>query len=105
MNGSGALMSEVSEWLAIAQAGLGFPFEMVRAAFENAIRFDPSNDRARRNLAAFEAANTKEMEIRSVSAVRTSGLAERRFCTSVLWPGATYLMRSMSLGPAYQLLP
>jgi tetratricopeptide (TPR) repeat protein len=79
MNGSPAVMSEVSEWMAIAQAGLGFPFEMVRASFESAIRFDPSNERAKRNLVAFEAANNKDLEIRSAGAVRTSGLAERRF--------------------------
>ena len=79
MNGSAAVKSEVSEWLAIAQAGLVFPFEMVRSSFDNAIRFDPSNERAKRNLAAFEAANNKDLEIRSASAVRTSGLAERRF--------------------------
>ncbi len=79
MSGSPAVMSEVSEWLAIAQAELGFPAEMVRASFDSAIRFDPSNERAQKNLAAFEAANNKDMEIRSASAVRTSGLAERRF--------------------------
>lgn len=79
MNGSPAVMSEVSEWMAIAQAGLRFPFEMVRASFDIAIRLDPSNERAKRNLAAFEAANNKDIEIRSVGAVRTLGLAERRF--------------------------
>src|SRR5205807_9459524 len=83
MNGSPAVMSEVSEWIAIAQAELGFPAEMVRASFENAIRFDPSSERAKRNLAVFEAANrliaAKDLEIRSAGAVRTSGLAERRF--------------------------
>jgi tetratricopeptide (TPR) repeat protein len=83
MNGSAAVMSEVSEWMAIAQAVLGYPADMVRASFDNAIRLDPSNERARRNLAAFEAANkpiTAEIwETRSAGAVRTSGLAERRF--------------------------
>jgi tetratricopeptide (TPR) repeat protein len=83
MNGSPAVMSEVSEWLAIAQAELGFPAEMVRASFENAIRFDPSNERAVRNLAAFEAANkpitVMNWETRSAGAVRTSVLAEKRF--------------------------
>lgn len=86
MNGSPAVLSEVSEWLAIAQAELGFPAEMVRATFDNAIRRDPSNERARRNLAAFEAAqlpNTvKDWETRSAGAVRTSGLAERRFAVA-----------------------
>ncbi|MCY2988457.1 MAG: hypothetical protein NTY19_11410 [Planctomycetota bacterium] len=83
MNGSAAVMSEVSEWMAMAQAELGFPAEMVRASFDNAIRIDPSSERAKRNLAAFEAANkpitTKIWETRSASAIRTSGLAERRF--------------------------
>ena len=83
LNGSAAVLSEVSEWLAIAQAELGFPAEMVRALFESAIRFDPSNERAKRNLGAFEAASTpitaKDWETRSAGAVRTSGLAERRF--------------------------
>ena len=86
MNGSPGMMSEISEWMAITQAELGFPAEMVRASFENAIRFDPSNERAKRNLAAFEAANTaiavKDLEIRSEGAVRTSGLAERRFAVA-----------------------
>ncbi len=86
MNGSPAVMSEVSEWMAIAQAELGFPTEMVRVSFENAIRFDPANQRAKRNLTAFEAASKpitrKIWESRSASAVRTSGLAERRFAPS-----------------------
>ena len=69
--------------MAMAQAELGFPAEMVRASFDNAIRIDPSSERAKRTLAAFEAANkpitTKIWETRSASAIRTSGLAERRF--------------------------
>ena len=83
MKGSPAVMSEVSEWTAIAQAELGFPAEVVRGSFDNAIRIDPSNARAKRNLAAFEAANPpitdKIWETRSTGAVRTSGLAERRY--------------------------
>jgi len=83
MNGSAAVMSEVSEWMAIAQAGLGFPAEMVRASFDNAIRLDSSSERAKRNFAAFEAAHKpitiNIWETRSPGAVRTSGLAERRF--------------------------
>jgi tetratricopeptide (TPR) repeat protein len=86
MNGSAAVMSEVSEWMAIAQANLGFPAEMVRASFDNAIRLDPANQRARRNLAAFEAANKpitmKNWETRSARAIRTSSLAERRFAVA-----------------------
>jgi tetratricopeptide (TPR) repeat protein len=92
MNGSAAVMSEVSEWMAIAQAELGFPAEMVQASFDNATRLDPSNERAQRNLAAFEAANkpitVKDLEIRSVGAVRTSGLAERRFASVLNYKSA-----------------
>jgi tetratricopeptide (TPR) repeat protein len=83
LGASAAVMSEVSEWLAIAQAQLGFPADMVRASFDSAIRLDPSNERARRNLAAFDAATKpvapKIWETRTAPAVRTSGLAERRF--------------------------
>ncbi len=83
MHASASLMSEVTEWMAIAQAELGFPADMVRASFDNAIRLDPANERAQRNLAAFEAANllitVKNWETRTAGAVRTSILAERRF--------------------------
>jgi tetratricopeptide (TPR) repeat protein len=79
MDGSAAVMSEVSEWMAIAQAELGFPAEIVRSSFENAIRLDPSNERAKRNLEAFNVAHKKNWETRSTSTVRTSSLAERRF--------------------------
>lgn len=86
LRGSAAVMSEVSEWMAIAQAELGFPAEMVRASFENAIRLDPSSERAKRNLAAFEAAimpiTVNIFETRSASAVRKSGLVERRFAVA-----------------------
>jgi hypothetical protein len=83
MRGSPAVMSEVSEWMAIAQAQLGFPADMVRASFDNAVRLDPSNERAKKNLAAFEAAikpiTAKIWETRTAGAVRTSGLTERRY--------------------------
>ena len=81
--GSGSVKSELVEWLAISQSELGFPVEMVRASFENSLRLDPSNECARRNLAAFEAANrpapARVYETRSAAAVRASGLAERRY--------------------------
>ena len=80
--GSPAVKSELSEWMAIAQAGLGYPAEMVRASFEDAIRLDPSNERARRNLNAFDSAvrpTAGIWETRSPPSVRTSGLAERRY--------------------------
>ena len=83
MNGSATVMSEVCEWMAIAEAERGFPADMVRASFDNAIRLDPSNERAKHNLAAFEAANmpisAKNWETRTAGAVRTSSRAERRF--------------------------
>ena len=82
MPGSAAVKSELSEWIAISQSELGFPAETVRAWFESAIRLDPSNERATRNLAVFEAAarpTVKAWVTRSPAAVRSSGLAERRY--------------------------
>jgi tetratricopeptide (TPR) repeat protein len=83
MKASPAVLSQVSEWLAIAKAELGFPPEIVRAAFEQALRLDPSNEMARRNLQAFEQALShpaapKEWEKRSENTVRVFGQAERR---------------------------
>ena len=79
-------MSEVSEWLAISQAELGFPLDMVQASFENAIRFDPSNDRAKDNLAIFEAAGkpvpVQDFKVRTSDSRRSSGLAEQRYLTA-----------------------
>ncbi|MHB1423788.1 MAG: tetratricopeptide repeat protein [Gemmataceae bacterium] len=80
IGGSATVMSEVCEWMAIAQTHLGFPADIVRASFDKAIRLDPSNERAKRNLAAFEAASRPiRWETRTTGAVRTSGLAERRY--------------------------
>jgi hypothetical protein len=77
------MVSEVFEWMAIAQAQLGFPADMVRTSFDKAIQRDPSNERAKRNLAAFETARTPiTWETRTVTAVRTSGLAERRYAVA-----------------------
>src|SRR4051812_23789023 len=83
MPATDAVKSELAEWTAISQSELGFPVEMIRASFENSIRLDPSNDRARRNLAAFEEAvrpaHRRTWQMRSEVAVRASGLAERRY--------------------------
>jgi tetratricopeptide (TPR) repeat protein len=82
MPGSAAVRSELFEWLAISQSELGFPGETVRASFENAIRLDPSNERGGRNFAAFESAGRRPITVwvtRSSAAVRSSGLAERRY--------------------------
>jgi hypothetical protein len=81
MDPSTGLESELLEWIGIAQAGLGFAAELVRGSFEKAIRLDPSNERAKRNLMIFEAANeplgVQYWETRTASALRTSSLAER----------------------------
>jgi tetratricopeptide (TPR) repeat protein len=82
MPGSAAVKSELSEWIAVSQSELGFPEDTVRASFENAIRLDPSNERAGRNFAAFESAGRRPIKVwvtRSSAAVRSSALAERRY--------------------------
>jgi hypothetical protein len=86
MQGSDTAKSQLEEWRAIAQAELGFSPEAVRAAFEAAIRLDPSNDLARRNQAAFEASlkapqtpSRSKWEQKSEAAMRQFGLAERRY--------------------------
>jgi hypothetical protein len=82
MEGSDAIKSELAEWLAIAQSELGYPTEIVRESFDRAIRSDPTHERARRNLSAFEAAARPipagSYETRHRSAIRISGLSERR---------------------------
>lgn len=77
--------SQLEEWRAMAQAELGFPPELVRAAFEAAVRSDPTNDMAKRNqdifagwLAAPQVSHRK-WEHRPASAVRQLGLVERRY--------------------------
>ena len=55
---SARAQSELWELLAISSAQLGYPEPVIRRAFENSIRVDPSNDRARRNLESFETAVT-----------------------------------------------
>lgn len=83
MKASRAVHSQLSEWLAIAEAELGFPSERVRATFEQALRLDPSNEMARRNLEHFEQAlprhaTRRGWEKRSENTVRVFGQAERR---------------------------
>jgi tetratricopeptide (TPR) repeat protein len=74
-----SVKSELAEWLAISRSELGYPAEVVRAAFEQAIRLDPSNDRAKRNLAIFEEAvqpaGHRVWELRTVEAVGIAGLS------------------------------
>lgn len=83
MPGTDSLKSELAEWSAISKAELGFPPDLVRTAFEDAIRLDPSNDRARSNLAVFEEAvrpvHSTNWQLRSAAAVRTSGLSAWRY--------------------------
>ena len=87
MPGSDAVKSELYEWLAISQAELGFPIEIIRKSFEFAIRLDPGNDRTQHNRTEFEAAMRpvvkKTWQTRSEGALRTSGLAERRYAKAV----------------------
>ena len=82
MVGSDSIKSELAEWLAISQSELGFPDDTVRGSFDASMRYDPSNERARRNLAAFEAATRPTpvgvYETRTRVAVRASGMSERR---------------------------
>jgi hypothetical protein len=80
---SDAIKSELAEWEGICKAELGYPVELVRASFEDSIRLDPSNDRSRRNLEAFEEGMrpplTRPWETRREAAVRASGLSARRY--------------------------
>lgn len=82
MRGSDSVKSELAEWLAISQSELGFPVDAVRGSFDASLRYDPSNEGARRNLAAFEAATRPipvgVYETRTKVAVRASGMSERR---------------------------
>ncbi|HVA51690.1 MAG TPA: hypothetical protein VNH11_35445 [Pirellulales bacterium] len=86
MQASDTVKSQLEEWRAIAQAELGFSPDLVGAAFEAAIRFDPTNDLAKRNQAAFEAClratrapHGLEWQQKSELALRQLGLAERRY--------------------------
>jgi hypothetical protein len=60
-----------------------YPTELVRQSFDLAIRFDPTNERAHRNLATLESAArplpASAYETRDKAAIRISGLSERRF--------------------------
>jgi tetratricopeptide (TPR) repeat protein len=53
-DGPETIKSELMEWTAIARAELEFPADMVREAFEEAVRLDPSNERALHNRALYE---------------------------------------------------
>ena len=86
MRGSNTAKSQLEDSRAIAQAELGFPPESVRAAFEAAVRLDPSNERAKRNQDVFEASlraphasPRSRWEEKSEAALRQFGMVERRY--------------------------
>ncbi len=78
------VQSELCEFLAISLAGLGYPPPVVQRAFENALRVDPSNQRARQNLERFLAALAAkappptDWERPSDSHIRSSGQQQIR---------------------------
>lgn len=80
---SDRVRSELQEFLAISHAGLGYPEDVVRRGFEGAIRTDPSNDRARRNLERLESAlaarepRPRDWERPSESSLRTRRAGEQ----------------------------
>ena len=57
---SDEVRANLNEWLAISEAELRFPPELIRSAFEEAIRLAPDVDRIRRNLEEFETAVTQQ---------------------------------------------
>ena len=74
--------SELLDWLAIAEAQLNFPVERVRRLFEDAIRLDPHNERAKKNLATFKGltghlqSKKPVLDRRTESSLRAFGMAE-----------------------------
>ena len=86
MTGSDTTKSQLEEWRAISQAALSFPPEVVRTAFEAAVRWDSANESAIRNRKAFEASMKApqslpnfDWEKKSKDAVRLYGLVEGRY--------------------------
>jgi tetratricopeptide (TPR) repeat protein len=84
MPASDSAKSQLEEWRAIALAELGFPPELVRSAFEEAVRLDSSNEFAQRNRNAFEALLNRtpstvgsKWEQKSEVAIKQFGVAER----------------------------
>ena len=76
------IQSELFEFSGISIASLGYPIHVVQRIFENAIRIDPSNQRAKQNLqrllAAIHAKATQNIqwERPSDSSVRSFGLQQ-----------------------------
>lgn len=79
---SNAMRSELLDWLAIAEAQLDFPIERVRRLFEDAIRLDLHNERAKKNFATFKAltghpqSKKPVLDRRTESSLRAFGMAE-----------------------------
>jgi tetratricopeptide (TPR) repeat protein len=90
---SARAQSELWELLAISLTTLGCPERDIRLAFENSIRVDPSNVRARRNLEIFQAAvpplapQPENWEGGSESSLRAPAQEEK------VWPEAAPLER------------
>jgi tetratricopeptide (TPR) repeat protein len=82
-DGSPAMKSEIHEWEGAAQAALDFSPGSFALAFEQAVRTDTANDRAKRNLQRAKHAPRKSSpdywELRTEEAVRKSALTERRY--------------------------
>jgi tetratricopeptide (TPR) repeat protein len=57
---SDEVRASLNEWLAISETELGFPPELIRSAFEEAIRLASDVDRIRRNLEEFENAAAQQ---------------------------------------------
>ena len=53
LRASAPMSSQLLDWQAIAEAQLSFPAERVRRLFEDAIRLDSDNQRAKKNLSTF----------------------------------------------------
>jgi hypothetical protein len=76
------IQSELCEFLGISLTNLGYQAAVVQRAFENAVRLDPSNARAKQNLQSFLAAIRSksqkpiQWEQPSDSSVRSSGLQQ-----------------------------
>ncbi len=82
LRASAPILSELLDWLSIAEAQLRFPAERVRRLFEDAICHDPHNDRAKKNLSIFNGLAGRHpstelvWEKRTEPSIRAFGIAE-----------------------------
>ncbi len=86
LEGNAATIGQLKEWLAISYAELGFSPQLVRFAFEDALRIDPLNKLAKRNLECYESFINKQLgcetllwEQKPIADIRQFGLAERPY--------------------------